>query len=65
MGLEPFLLGRLSELQIWDKLEESHVTDCIECGSCMFTCPSHRPILDYVRMGKSEIMSIIKSRATK
>jgi len=65
MGLEPFLLGRLSELQIWDKLEESHVTDCIECGSCMFTCPSHRPILDYVRMGKSEVMSIIKSRATK
>jgi len=65
MGLEPFLLGILSELQIWDKLEESHVTDCIECGSCMFTCPSHRPILDYVRMGKSEVMSIIKSRATK
>src|SRR5574344_1121862 len=65
MGLEPFLLGILSELQIWDKLEESHVTDCIECGSCMFTCPSHRPILDYVRMGKSQVMSIIKSTATK
>ena len=35
---------------------------CIECGSCQFTCPSHRPILDYVRLGKAKVGAMIRAR---
>ena len=30
-------------------LEAEEVTSCIACGSCQFTCPSHRPILGHVK----------------
>ncbi|MBR6031795.1 MAG: electron transport complex subunit RsxC [Bacteroidaceae bacterium] len=62
MGLEPYLLAKVSELRDWDAAEHEGITSCIECGSCQFTCPSHRPLLDYIRLGKSTVMGIIKSR---
>ena len=65
MGLEPYLLSKISEKQMWDKAEAEDITSCIECGSCQFTCPSHRPLLDMIRVGKSTVMGIIKSRAAK
>ena len=43
MGLEPYLLAKGSELNKWELLENEMVTSCIECGSCQFTCPAHRP----------------------
>ena len=45
--------------------EKNDITSCIECGSCQFTCPSHRPLLDMIRVGKSTVMGIIRSRAAK
>lgn len=62
MGLEPSLLMNLSEFKLWDDAEKNHVTDCIECGSCSYTCPANRPLLDYIRMGKSTVMGIIRAR---
>ena len=46
MGLEPFLLATCSAKHMWDKVEAEDITSCIECGSCQFTCPAHRPLLD-------------------
>ena len=63
MGLEPYLLAKGSELKKWELLENEMVTSCIECGSCQFTCPAHRPLLDNIRFGKLTVMGIIKSRA--
>ena len=65
MGLEPYLLATLSSLKNWERLEAEDITSCIECGSCQFTCPAHRPLLDNIRLGKSTIMGIIRSRAAK
>lgn len=62
MGLEPYLLATASSKQMWDKVEAEDITSCIECGSCQFTCPSHRPLLDNIRMGKQTVMGIIRSR---
>ncbi len=62
MGLEPYLLMTLSEKQIFDRAEKNHIMDCIECGSCSYTCPSNRPLLDYVRLGKGKVGQIIRSR---
>lgn len=62
MGLEPFLLMTLSEKQLWDRAEYEHIMDCIECGSCSYTCPANRALLDYVRLGKNKVGTIIRTR---
>ena len=65
MGLEPYLLATLSDKQEWEMAEGNDVVSCIECGSCQFTCPSRRSLLDNIRVGKSTVMGIIRSRAAK
>ncbi len=65
MGLEPFLLSKLAEAHNWERAEKEDVVSCIECGSCSFTCPSHRPLLDEIRLGKSTVLGIIHARKAK
>ncbi len=65
MGLEPFLLATVSAKANWEKAEAEDITSCIECGSCQFTCPSHRPLLDNIRIGKQTVMGIIRARNIK
>jgi electron transport complex protein RnfC len=65
MGLEPYLLAKLSEAKSWERAERGQITSCIECGSCQFTCPAHRPLLDHIRQGKQTVMAIIKNRSAK
>ncbi len=62
MGLEPYLLIRLSQRQLFDRLENERVLDCIECGSCSFDCPANLPLLDYVRLAKVEVNKLIRAR---
>ena len=65
MGLEPYLLAKVSEVKNWERAEREDIVSCIECGSCQFTCPAHRPLLDNIRQGKSTVMGIIRARAAK
>ena len=65
MGLEPYLLSKASAMEDWEMAEKNDVVSCVECGSCQFTCPSKRPLLDMIRLGKTTVMGIIKSRAAK
>ena len=62
MGLEPYLLAKLSGKADWEGAEKNDITSCLECGCCQFTCPSHRPLLDHMRVGKSTVMGIIRAR---
>ena len=64
MGLEPYLLAKLS-VSNWERCESEDIVSCIECGSCQFTCPAHRPLLDNIRLGKQTVMGIIRSRQAK
>jgi electron transport complex protein RnfC len=52
----------LSEKEMFDRLETDKVMDCIECGSFSFICPAGRPLLDYIRLGKSNVGKIIRTR---
>lgn len=65
MGLEPYLINRMSRRLMYTELEEHRVTDCIECGSCSFTCPANIPLLDNIRLAKGEVMKIVRSRNSK
>ncbi len=62
MGLEPYLLMTTGQKRLWDRAEAEHIMDCIECGSCSYTCPSDRPLLDYIRLSKGTVGKIIRAR---
>jgi electron transport complex protein RnfC len=61
-GLQPYLLMSLSEKAFFEKAEQEGITDCMECGCCSYTCPSDRPILDYIRLGKSTVRKMASER---
>ncbi len=62
MNLEPYLLYHLAKACRYEELENNRVMDCMECGSCSFTCPGYLPLLDYIRLGKTNVIKIIKAR---
>lgn len=65
MGLEPILLAQLSENRRWEDAEKEFAMDCIECGCCLFTCPAGRPLLDTIRVAKSNIGELRRQRSMK
>ena len=62
MGLEPHLLMNLTEKGLYERAASEDVMTCIECGSCSYVCPSHRPLLDYIRFGKSIVKKLETTR---
>jgi len=62
MGLEPYLLERLAVRQNFTACEAAGITECMECGCCSFACPAARPLLDYIRLGKAQVMRSIRER---
>ncbi len=65
MGLEPILLAQYSAREMWDMAETNIIMDCMECGSCHYTCPSARPLLDFIRLGKFKVGQNIRNRGKK
>jgi electron transport complex protein RnfC len=65
MGLNPSLLMNAVDFKDWDLVENNAILNCIECGSCSFVCPSNRPLLDYIRKGKTRIRAMMKVRAKR
>ncbi len=65
MGLEPYLMYGFARRLRYEELEAAHITDCIECGCCSYTCPAYLPLLDYIRLGKSEVAKILRARKAR
>lgn len=65
LNLEPFLLMVLAEKGMFERAERERITDCMECGSCSYTCPAGRPLLDYIRLGKSTVIKMARERIVK
>lgn len=65
MGLEPYLLSKLVAKSDLETAEDRRIYDCIECGCCSYSCPAHRPLLDYIRLGKGRVMAIMRARAAE
>lgn len=62
MGLEPYLLIRLSQRKMTERMEEERILDCMECGSCSYVCPANLPLLDYIRLGKGDVSAMVRAR---
>ena len=52
MSLMPTLIERFAKIKDVDSLKHSGVMVCMECGSCAYTCPSGRPLVQYMRLAK-------------
>jgi electron transport complex protein RnfC len=65
MGLEPWLISVLSQKAMFENAEQEKITDCMECGACAYTCPAKRPLLDYIRLGKTTVIKMARERVTK
>ncbi|MBO4605492.1 MAG: electron transport complex subunit RsxC [Bacteroidales bacterium] len=63
MGLEPFLLRRLTLAGDLEGLEANAMQDCIECGCCLYSCPANIPLLDLLRQSKNQVLGAIRARA--
>jgi electron transport complex protein RnfC len=63
MGLEPYLLSKMSKKEMYDECESHNIADCIECGCCTSSCPAYLPLLDWLRIGKGEVMKRMRARA--
>ncbi len=65
MNLEPFLLMAVSEKGDFERAGKERITDCMECGSCSYICPAGRPLLDYIRLGKSTVIKMSRKQVVK
>lgn len=55
MGLQPSMLGILAEKRMYEQSKEYNIENCFECGSCTYTCPSRRPIVQLVKTAKAAL----------
>ena len=52
MGLMPYRLGDYGRTQMVNELKLWGGFSCIECGCCSYICPSKRPLLQWILVGK-------------
>jgi electron transport complex protein RnfC len=63
--LVPTRLAKLVEKEKYDEALEWNITDCIECGSCSFVCPSKINLVQYMKLGKFHIQARRAAEAKK
>lgn len=62
LGLEPYLVSALTEQGNYDRAEEEKILNCCDCGCCSYICPSHRPLVDYIKIGKAKVLEKMRMR---
>lgn len=55
MGLMPYKLGDFGRVFRTADFKEWGGLSCIECGCCSYACPSKRPLLQWIRLGKLKV----------
>ena len=57
MFLEPTVIVKAAKRKSWLEAADANIFSCIECGCCSYNCPSHIPLVQYIRMGKQFILT--------
>ena len=53
MQLMPMVLDKAARAGNPVELQDRHVMNCIECGSCSYVCPAKRYLVQNIRIGKT------------
>jgi electron transport complex protein RnfC len=56
MMLQPSLIGLFIEKGHYQDAKDYNLMDCFECGSCTFVCPANRPMVQWVKKAKKELL---------
>lgn len=56
MRLQPSFIGLFIEKGHYADAKDYNVLDCFECGSCTFVCPANRPMVQWVKKAKKELL---------
>jgi len=62
MSILPATISQAVENKRFDWAEDLNVMACIECGSCSYVCPSHRPLNQHFKRGKIEIQAQLRKK---
>ncbi|MCL2766798.1 MAG: electron transport complex subunit RsxC [Peptococcaceae bacterium] len=55
MGLNPSMLSILGQNLLYEEAKDQYdLLDCMECGCCVYQCPSKRHIVQYIRYAKTQ-----------
>ncbi|MCM8760766.1 MAG: electron transport complex subunit RsxC, partial [Candidatus Omnitrophica bacterium] len=57
MRLVPTVLMYRVKKDNFAEAKELGITNCYECGACAYACPAKIPLLDYMKYGKSKVIS--------
>lgn len=52
MGLTPLSLANAATRADAETLSRLDLLSCMECGTCAYVCPAHRPLVQSMRIGK-------------
>jgi Na+-translocating ferredoxin:NAD+ oxidoreductase subunit C len=58
VNLLPSRLARLAELKRYEEARDLGIEVCMECGTCAYTCPAHKPLVQYLRLGKQQVRKL-------
>ncbi|MDD3312519.1 electron transporter RnfC [Pseudodesulfovibrio sp.] len=61
--VQPHLISRCVEYELFDQAEKYGLNSCFECGLCAFNCFARRPLLQYIRFAKTQLRT--KAEATQ
>ena len=54
VNLQVQMIGRYAEFGFFDRAEDQGLFYCIECGLCASICTARRPLVQLIRLAKSE-----------
>jgi electron transport complex protein RnfC len=58
MFLNPARRARLVRAGRAEGAGEIHLMNCFECASCSYVCPSGIPLVQWMRVGKTELRNL-------
>ena len=53
----PSRLAKMSQFHDSERFEKWNGMECIECGSCSYICPAKRPLAQYIKTMKKQILA--------
>ncbi len=57
VNLVPGELSKFCEFAEYEQAAERDLFQCTECGVCAYVCPAKRPMVQLIRLGKTELMA--------
>jgi electron transport complex protein RnfC len=53
----PHMISKYAEFNLFENTEAYGIKACFECGLCSFYCVARRPLLQYIRLAKKELLA--------